>query len=354
MVHNVNGEIDDWTAMYRMIMAAWGSQAIRALAGLSVAEHLEEGPLGVEQLATRESVDPVMLYRLLRVGVAMDVLNYDNDTRTFSTTPMLRVLHEDASESLKHYAQALPGPAFWHAAERSPQAIAVGSNQSVDVLGATLFDYFGEHPEEARQFTAAMADLSTPVIREAVSVIDVRGAASALDVGGAGGAFLCELVARNPQLSGAVLDLEHVIPGVGEEARRRGLTHRVRGIVGNFFEPLPAADVYLLKFILHDWDDRACTTLLANIRHAMNPGARLFIVEMVVEDNTTSLDAALMDMVMLCSLTGQERDLPHFDALIAEAGLRTVDVTALRGSYRVIEAVPATPAGDVGAVTAAR
>lgn len=237
--------------MYRMVMAAWGSQAIRALAGLSVAEHLEERPLGVEQLATRESVDPAMLYRLLRVGVAMDVLNYDDETQTFSTTPMLRVLHEDASESLKHYAQALPGPAFWHAAERGPRAIAVGCNQSVDVLGSTLFDYFGEHP-------------------------------------------------------------------------------------GNFVEPLPAADIYLLKFMLHDWDDRACPTLLENVCHAMNPGARLFIVEMVVEDNAASMDAALMDMVMLCYLTGQELDLPHFNSLIAEAGLRTVDVRALRGSYRVI------------------
>jgi hypothetical protein len=343
MVHNVNGQSDNWTAMYRMVMAAWGSQAIRALAGLSVAEHLEEGPLGVEQLATRESVDPAMLYRLLRVGVAMDVLNYDTESQTFCTTPMLRVLHEDASESLKHYAQALPGPAFWHAAERTPRAVAVGRNQSVDVLGSTLFDYFGEHPEAARQFTAAMSDLSTPVIREAVSVIDVQGAASALDVGGAGGAFLCELVERNPQLTGAVLDLEHVIPGVAEEAQRRGLTHKVHGIAGNFFEPLPAADIYLLKFILHDWDDRACTTLLANVCHAMNPGARLFIVEMVVQDNAASLDAALMDMVMLCSLTGQERDLPHFNSLITEAGLRTVDVRALRGSYRVIEAVAASP-----------
>jgi O-methyltransferase domain len=75
----------------------------------------------------------------------------------------------------------------------------------------------------------------------------------------------------------------------------------------------------------------------------MSPGARLFIVEMVVEDNAASLDAALMDMVMLFGLTGQERDLPHFGSLIAEAGLRTVGVKALRGSYRVIEAVAHTP-----------
>jgi O-methyltransferase domain len=146
---------------------------------------------------------------------------------------MLRVLHEDAPDSLKNYAQALTGSAFWLTAERTPQAIAVGKNQSVEALGSTLFEYFAEHPEEGRQFTAAMSDLSTPVIREAVSVIDVQQAKFALDVGGASGSFVCELVERNSQLTGAVLDLEHVIPGVAEEAQRRGLTQRVHGIAGN-------------------------------------------------------------------------------------------------------------------------
>jgi hypothetical protein len=172
-----------------------------------VAEHLEEGPLGVEQLANRQSVDSAMLYRLLRVGVAMDLLDYDNESQTFSTTPMLRVLHEDAPESLKHYAQALTGPAFWLTAERTPQAIAVGKNQSVDVLGRR---------------------------RRSRWILRLR------------------LVERSPELAGAVLDLEHVIPGVAEEAQRRGLAQRVHGIAGNCFKPLPAADVYLLKFTLHD------------------------------------------------------------------------------------------------------
>ena len=250
----------------------------------------------------------------------MGLIDYNSSNQTFSTTSMLRVLHKHAPESLKYYAQAAIGPAFWLPAARAPQAIAHGQNQAVEALGTSVFEYLAEHPEEARMFSAAMTDLSIPVIREAVSVIDVGAAKYAVDVGGANGAFVSELVNRNPQLTGAVLDLPHVIPGVAEEVRRRGLTQRVTGIAGNFFESVPDADIFLLKFILHDWDDLSCITLLGNVRRAMKPGSRLFIVEMVVAHDRATIDAALMDMGMLFFFTGQERDMSQLEALLSRAG----------------------------------
>ncbi|HEY1842343.1 MAG TPA: methyltransferase [Mycobacterium sp.] len=336
-------DADSYSEVYRLIMAAWGTQAVRCLAGLSVAEHLETESLSAQEIAERESVDPGMLYRLLRAGVAMGLIDYNSSDQTFSTTSMLRVLHRDAPESLKSYAQAAVGPAFWLPAARAPQAIARGQNQVVEALGTSVFEYYAEHPDEARMFSAAMTDVSTPVIREAVSVIDVGAARYAVDVGGANGVFVSELVDRNPQLTGAVLDLPHVIPGVVQEVQRRGLTQRVTGIAGNFFESVPNADIFLLKFILHDWDDRSCITLLGNVRRAMNPGGRLFIVEMVVAPDRATIDAALMDMGMLFFFSGQERDISQFDALLQQAGLRVSRVKSLRGSYRIIEAVAHSP-----------
>jgi O-methyltransferase/methyltransferase family protein len=332
-------ETDGHTTVYRLIMGAWGSQAVRTLAQLSVAEHLEDGPLRTDQLAERVSAEPAALHRLLRIGGAMGLLQYNDAEKTFATTPLLRVLHEDAPESLKNYAIAGMGPAFWSPAAYAPEAVTSGKNQAVEALGCSVFEYFEHHPEEAQVFTAAMADLSTPVIREAVSIIDVKEAELAIDVGGANGAFVIELVSRNPRLAGGVLDLAHVVPAVAEEAERRGLTQRVSAIEGNFFQHVPPADIYLLKFVLHDWSDESCTHLLDNIRRSMNPGARVFIVEMVAGSDTASLDAALMDMAMLFAFTGQERDIPQFESLLAGAGLRAVSVKALRGSYRLIEAV---------------
>src|ERR1700754_725671 len=162
----MQGNTDSHTRVYRLIMAAWGSQAVRTLAELSIAEHLEEVPLRAEQLAERVSVEPELLNRLLRVGAAMRLLDYSSSDGTFATTSMLRVLHKDAPESLKNYAKAAIGPAFWLPAALTTDAVAVGKNQAVEALGCSVFEYFKQNPQDARTFTAAMADLSTPVIRE--------------------------------------------------------------------------------------------------------------------------------------------------------------------------------------------
>ena len=333
-------EHDDYSRVYRMIMAGWGSQAIAALVALSVAEHLDSGTLTAEQIAERESVDVAMAFRLLRNCAALGLVSFNARSNTFSATPMLRVLHKDAPESLKHYAQSVTGPAFWLPAMRLTQAVRDGRNQAVEALGTNVFEYFGEHPDDARIFSSAMTDLSTPVIREAVSIIDIGKARYAVDVGGASGAFVAELVSRHRELTGSVLDLAHVVPAVAEEATRRGLADRITGIPGDFFDAVPTADIYLLKFILHDWDDDTCTKLLSNIRRSMNASARLFIVEMVVDSDAATLDAALMDLAMLFSLTGKERGIAEFEALLSQADLRAVGVAPLRGSYRLIEAAP--------------
>src|SRR4051812_44143142 len=113
MPEPVTPEQDHFSQVYHLIMAAWGSQAIRAIASLSVAEHLDNGPLSAYDIALRESSDPDMTYRLLRTGTALGLLSYDAAAGTFSPTPMLSVLHADSPTSLKHYAQAAIGPAFW-------------------------------------------------------------------------------------------------------------------------------------------------------------------------------------------------------------------------------------------------
>jgi len=279
-----------------------------------------------------------MTYRVLRAGAALRLLTYDADQSTFSATAMLGVLHGDSPVSLKHYAQAAIGPAFWLPAVLLPETIAAGSNQAVHALGSSVFEYLGKNPEEAQKFSAAMADLSTPVIREATSVIDVGTAKTVLDVGGAHGAFVSEVVRRNPQLTGSVLELPHVAATVEGEARKRGLKDRISGVAGDFFKAVPAADLYLLKHVLHDWDDASCHSILSNILTSMRSDSRLFIVEMLVTDDGASSSAALMDMAMLFATTGQERDLSQFDTLLTAAGLQRTQTVPIRPPYAVIEA----------------
>ena len=181
--------------------------------------------------------------------------------------------------TLKHYAQTATGPAFWLPALRLSDTVRRGRNYVEEALGANVWEYFASREDEARTFRTAMSDISVPIIREAVSAIQVSGGGLVIDIGGANGAFVCELLQADPQLTGVVLDLPDAMPGVAEESERRGLGDRMSGISGDFFDSVPSADLYLLKFVLHDWCDESCVEILSNVRAAMNPGARLFIAD---------------------------------------------------------------------------
>jgi O-methyltransferase domain len=328
---------DDYDKVFEIIMVSLSSQVVRTLALLSVAEHLHGTALTADQIAARESSDPALTYRLLRAGAALGFLEYQADADQFVGTPLLDVLREDSPFSLKFYAQAAPGPAFWLPNLLMPETVRDGKTHVVDALGSSVFEYLAAHEDQARMFSAAMTNFSKPVIREAVMEIDVGAAQFAVDVGGADGAFIAELLQRNPELKGAVLDLPKVIPGVVEAADVQGIQRRMTGIAGDFFQKVPAADIYILKSVLHDWDDEACVKILSNIRAAANPGGRVFIVEMAIT-TATSLSATLMDMAMLTAFTGQERELPHFEMLIKSAGLTMGDAVPLHPPFYLIEA----------------
>ncbi|QNI08751.1 hypothetical protein GAN17_22735 [Mycobacterium kubicae] len=331
---------DDHDEVFRLILAGYGAQVIRTLASLSVAEQLEiGGALTARQIAVQASSDPGMTFRVLRAGVALGFLTYDPVAEAFGPTSRLGILHKGSPFTLKHYAQAAGGPAFWHTSLRLPDAVRRGRNYVEEALGGGLWEFYAHNDDEARMFRAAMTDVSTPVVREAVSAIEAPDDGYVIDVGGASGAFVSELLQRNPRLTGAVLDLPQAMAGVVEQADHCGLGERMKGIVGDFFESVPAADLYLLKYILHDWNDESCIEILSNVRRAMNPGARLFIVEAVLDDQDASAHAALLDMVMLVCLPGRERDLGEFQKLVRAAGLEICCITALRRPYHLIEAV---------------
>jgi hypothetical protein len=308
------------------------------MAALSVAEHLDQGPLTAEQIAERASSHPDMTYRVLRAGVAMGLLDYDGATRAFTGTSRLEILHEDSPFTLKHYALTAVGPAFWLPALRLTDTVRRGSNCVDEVLGADVWEYFAVNDDEARTFRTAMSDISGPVIRAAVSAIDAAGGRSVVDVGGANGTFVGELLQANSHLTGVVLDLPDAMPGVAEESRRRGLGDRMSGIGGDFFDSVPAADIYLLKSVLHDWSDQLCVKVLSSIRDAMERDARLFIVEMMFTDQEPSMVAAMMDIAMLFGFSGRERASDEYEKLLSAAGLAVVRTSPLHRPYHLMEA----------------
>jgi hypothetical protein len=219
--------------------------------------------------------------------------------------------------------------------------VRAGATQIEAAVGSDLWAYFEKNPEEGQLFGAAMTDLSTPVILEAAEVIDTSDVELVADIGGANGAFVHELLVRNPKLRGIVFDLPTTLPGAQVGAERLGLEDRASTMAGDFFQSVPAANLYLLKYILHDWDDASCVHILRNVREAMAPGARVVIVEMLVGETADPGIGTLMDMNMLALASGKERDLHEFDALLEAAGLRRSAVNSLQPPYCVIEAIAA-------------
>jgi SAM-dependent methyltransferase len=323
-------------ALLGMIHGYWISQVVRAAADLRLADHLAEGPLTAQEVAGLESSDPLTTGRLLRTCAALGLLTRDDDGR-YAVTATGALLQSGVPGSLRDHALAFGAPGHWLPWGQLPEAVRKGGTQAAAVLGAGLFDYLAGQPEEAAQFAASMEALTGSLAADAARVIDVTGVALAVDVGGGTGQLVRELLRANDGLSGMVLDLPQAAAAARRAAEAEGLGARFSAEAGDFFAAVPAADLYLLKAVLHDWDDDACVRILRNCRAAARPGARLIVIENVIRDLARDRFATLLDMNMLAVTTGQERDLAAYDALFAAAGWRRTAVHALPGARSLLD-----------------
>jgi hypothetical protein len=158
-----------------------------------------------------------------------------------------------------------------------------------------------------------------------------------VDLGGADGDFVLGLMEADPQLQGQVLELPHAVEGARSLAEKRGLSARFSAIAGGFFQEIPSADLYLLKMIMHDWDDDQCVTILRNCRTAVREGGRALVVEMVIGELGKPDFATRVDMNMLNVTHGMEREFDEYDALFAQAGWRRSKTYPGGGGYSAME-----------------
>jgi hypothetical protein len=330
---------DIYDQMRAMVTGHYASQIVRAVADLSIADHLSADNLTAAQVAKREGSAPNTTFRLMRACVALGLLTADAEGR-FGSTPLLQTLATDTPGSLRGLALATTLPAQWIPWNEFTTSVRKGESQ-VDVsLGMDFFDYLEQHPSQARDFSAGLSSTTSLFVGHAEDAIDTTGVRLVVDVGGATGSLLHLLQEANPSLRGIIFDRPNIVEGAVAQTALKGLRDRTDVVGGNFFESVPAADLYLLKFILHDWDDQRCTTILNRCREAMTPGGRVAIVEMILGDVTDPGVGALFDMNMLAASHGQERSLAEYDALLTAAGLRRTALRTTTSPLSIIEAVP--------------
>jgi O-methyltransferase domain/Dimerisation domain len=324
--------------MNERIFGAWMAQAITAVADLGVADALAGGPLPIDELATRVGANPDALRRLLRVLISRGIFAQRNDGR-YELTPMADVLRSDAPVSMAAMARFIGSPQHREHWSLLTEAIKTGASVVSTLRGMSYFDYMGDEPEFGRMFNDAMTSASGLSIGPVVDAYDFTQYRTIVDVAGGHGRLLAAILASAPDAQGVLFDLPDVIAGAMPLLQEKHVAERVRLAEGSFFGGVPAGgDAYVLKHIIHDWDDDASVQILRNVRTAATPGTAVLLVETVVPEDDSRSNAKLLDIEMLLVNDGRERTAGEYRRLFDEAGFQMVGVVDTASPYSIIEA----------------
>ena len=329
-------------ALLRLLLGYRLSQALVVAAELGVADLLAAGPRPVDALAAATGAHAPALHRVLRL-LASEGVFVEAAPGYFALTPLAEPLREDAPDSLRPRAR-FDGAAWnWRAWGTLRESVLTGEPAFDRAHGVGLFAYLQGDPAAAEVFHRHVDALTSASTRDVLDAYDFPGARTLVDVGGGHGAMLVAALRAQPELGGVLFDRPHVVAAARPRLAAAGVGDRGEAVAGDFFAAVPAGgDTYLLKYILHDWDDARCRAILANCRRALPAGGRLVVVEALLQSGHGADYAKYLDVTMLAlTAGGRERTEAEYRALLNAAGFRVARVLPTRSELAVIEAVPA-------------
>ncbi len=315
----VPGEVALWEHS-----AAFGrTRILGALAEYGVADALADGPATAQELADRLGLDADALHRALRAIGVYDIVRLDRRGR-FHLTPAGRALGEDHPHSLRAWIRYLNLASTQDAWAGVTQTIKTGDPSFPAVHGRSVWDHFAAHPDEEQLFATAMRKLTELDVPAIVATYPWPERGTVCDVAGGVGTLLAGVLRAQPGLRGVLVDSPGVLTEAEGPLSAAGVRERVTLSEGNMFERVEAqADVYVLKDVLHDWDDERSLTILRTVRAAMPHGARLVLVENLQKRNRIDPIASLVDVHMLTQCDGgRQRSVAELHGLLRSAGLR--------------------------------
>ncbi|MBT2324371.1 methyltransferase [Variovorax paradoxus] len=317
------------------------SQALHVAATLGIADLLADGARDTAELALATHTHEPTLYRLLRALASVGVLHESAEQR-FALTPLGEPLRSDAEGSMAAWAEFVGSPAYWQAWSGLLHSVRTGENAFAHVHGMDVWRHREAHPEDGALFDRAMAALSRRAAAALLGGYDFSALRTLVDVGGGNGALLAAILRAHSRLQGTLLDLPHVVAAALARLVAAGVADRCTVKGGSFFEGVPeGADAYLLRSVIHDWDDGDALRILTVVAKAMTtPASRVLLVERVIAPPNEGRDAKFSDLNMLVSPGGRERTREQFEALLAAAGLELVRIDDA-GGFSIIEALKA-------------
>ena len=311
-----------------LIFGRWRSQILYAGVKLGIFDAVGLAPKTASAIADELGLDSGLLYRLLRALGSLELLR-EGQNRTFSLSEAGELLRADHPQTLRGITLLEEGPEHYALWKHLPAMVRDGKqNAFLREFGRMAFDHAVQDAGYAEVFDNAMSSYSSTQaewVLSALATYDFLKISHVCDVGGGHGYMLCRLLQQYPHLKGTVLERAEVI---AEPARlwtgKLGIGDRCQYVAGDMFKAAPAADAYIMKLILHDWNDDECIQILANQRKAATSGGRVFIVEHVIPDPATPHFAKLFDIHMMCWGTGRERTEEEYATLLEKAGWKYV------------------------------
>ena len=263
----------------QVMLGSIASQALYVAAKLGIADQLVDGPKTTDELATAVDADAPSLYRVLRALASIGVFE-EQESQVFALTPSAEPLRSNVPNSLRDVVIFWGEDWHWEVWGKILYSVKTGKPAWAQLHGEQIFDYFAKNQEAARVFDRAMSSFSTVATKAVVEAYDFSGIDTLIDIAGGHGRLLNGVLEANPSMRGVLFDLSHVIESAKQTST---VSDRCDYATGDFFVSVPTGgDAYMMKHIIHDWDDERAITILKNIREAMNAGGRVLVVESVI------------------------------------------------------------------------
>jgi hypothetical protein len=326
-------------AAWQLVTASWISHTVRAMAVLGLADALAGGPRTTVELAEATGTDAGALDDLLRALVGLGLCEHDADGRV-RLTPVGEFFRSDVPGSIRPFALGIMAPYMERVWHELPEAIRTGRPVFPSVHGLGFWEYLAAHPMEQARFDAAMTGSSDERARSLLATRDLSGIGTLVDIGGGQGRLLAVALGAEPALRGVLFDRPEVLPEAEAFLTEAGVRDRCELVGGDFFAAVPSGgNAYVLAQIIHDWPDEEAVAILRTCHRAMAPGARLWLVEQVIEPGDAYARGKLLGLLMLALFGARERTVEEYRALLEESGFTEVALHPGEPPWSIVEAV---------------
>jgi len=327
-------------ALFELIAGKWISQAVSVGAEFGIADILKDGPRSATEIARIAGASEDAVFRLLRALASVGLLSSEPGRR-FALTASGQYLRSDAPDSLRGWARFVGHAITWRPWGELAYSVRTGKPAFDHVFGVPIFEHLARDTEAAAILNEAMTSTSSIDANAVVQAYDFSRIRTLVDVGGGHGLMLATVLKANPHMRGILFELPHAIDGAAALLTREGVADRCELVGGDFFRSVPeGGDAYMLKLVVHDWDDDRALQILRNCHRVMPRKTRLILVDYVLRPGDEPDFGKFVDLEMLVlTAGGRERAEPDFRDLLAKAGFELTQIVPTATPKSVIESV---------------